>query len=147
MTKQEKPMEKFDFLLGSWDMEYRIPKSALSEAATGTGSGTFKRALDDQYVFFDYVCSITEDQGQAYGIFVWDEKAKLYRYWWFESSGNFLSATCNFINDKTLAMNWHDSLLVQTFVNDGPDKVILKMQYPSANDGYDLVMEVIFTRK
>ena len=27
-------MEKFDFLIGDWNLEYRVPKSAFSEAAT-----------------------------------------------------------------------------------------------------------------
>jgi len=57
MTKREDPMEKFDFFLGSWDMEYRVPESTLSEVGTGTGTGTFKRILDDKYVIFDYSCA------------------------------------------------------------------------------------------
>lgn len=36
-------MEKFNFLLGHWDMEYNVPNSDFSEAKTGTGNGTFKR--------------------------------------------------------------------------------------------------------
>ena len=47
-------IEKFNFLLGNWDMEYNVPKSAFSEAISGTGNGTFKRALDNKYVYFDY---------------------------------------------------------------------------------------------
>lgn len=146
MKQQEKPMEKFDFLLGDWDLEYRIPKSALSEAATGTGSGTFKRFLDDKYVVFDYSCSLTTGQGQAHAIFAWDEKAKLYRFWWFESSGNFSQATCNFLNDKALFMNWHDSLYVQSFRAVDPNHLVLRMEHPTSEGEYELVMEVIFTR-
>lgn len=48
MAKQENMMEKFDFLIGSWNLEYKVPKSVFSEAATGTGTGTFKRALNDR---------------------------------------------------------------------------------------------------
>ena len=59
----ENAMEKFEFLLGDWDLEYRIPKSSMSQADTGTGSGTFKRFLDDKYVTFDYSCSLTTGQG------------------------------------------------------------------------------------
>ena len=147
MTNPENPMDKFDFMLGSWDMEYRIPKSAFNEAATGTSSGTFKKALDDRYVFFDYGSSSTEDQVEAHGIFVWDEKAKLYRYWWFENSGNFDQATCNFLDDRALFMNWHGSLCVQSFRAVEPDKVVLRMEHPTAEGAYELVMEVIFTRK
>jgi hypothetical protein len=147
MTKHEAPMEKFGFLLGDWDLEYDVPKSSMSEAATGTGSGTFKRFLDDKYVTFDYSCSLTTGQGQAHAIFVWDEKAKLYRFWWFENSGNFDQATCNFLSDKVLCLNWHDSLLVQSFRAVAPDKIILRMEQPTPKGEYELVMEVILTRK
>ena len=140
-------MEKFDFLLGDWDLEYRIPKSAVSEAATGTGTGTFKRALDDKYVVFDYSCSLTTGDGEAHAIFAWDGKANLYRFWWFESSGNFSQATCNFLDDEALFMNWHDSLFVQSFRAVEPDKVVLKMEHPTPEGMYEVVMEVIFTGK
>ena len=147
MKQQDKPMEKFEFLLGDWNLEYRIPKSAQSEAATGTGSGTFKRCLDDNYVLFDYSCSLTTGKGQAHAIFAWDEKAKFYRFWWFESSGNFSQANCNFLDDKALFMNWHDSLYVQSFRAVDPNRVVLKMEHPTSEGEYELVMEVIFTRK
>ena len=71
----------------------------------------------------------------------------MYRYWWFENSGSCSSATCNFVNDVTLAMNRHDTILVQTFVKETSDKVVLKMQHPSVNGGYELVLEVIFTKR
>ena len=103
-------MEKFNFLLGDWDLEYRVPKSSIHEAATGIGSGTMKRALNDKFVIFDYVASLDDPEDKAHGIFVKDEKAGFYRYWWFESSGAFMQASCDFVNDKTLAMNWHNSL-------------------------------------
>jgi len=140
-------MKKFNFLLGNWEMEYNIPKSSFSEATTGTGQGIFKRALDDKYVFFDYSTLIDGNRGQAHGIFAWDEKSKIYRYWWFESSGNFSTATCNFINDETLFMNWHDTLLIQTFKKVSSDKVILRMENPNSEGEYELILEVIFTRK
>jgi hypothetical protein len=137
-------MDKFEFLLGNWILEYRIPESVFSAAGSDTGTGSFKRALNNKYVFFEYS---TKSGGEAKGIFAWDDKAKIYRYWWFENSGNFLTATCNFINDEILAMNWHDTVLIQTFVKEGPDRVILKMQYPAVPKGYNLVLEVIFTRR
>ena len=140
-------MKKFNFLLGNWEMEYNIPKSSFSEATTGTGQGIFKRALDDKYVYFDYSTLIDGNRGQAHGIFAWDEKLKIHRYWWFESSGNFSTATCNFINDETLFMNWHDTLLIQTFKKVSSDKVILRMENPNSEGEYELVLEVIFTRK
>ena len=137
-------MNKFEFLLGDWNLEYRIPKSIFSEAGSDSGTGSFTRALNGKYVFFDYS---TKAGFGAHAIFAWDDKAKAYRFWWFENSGNFSAATCNFVDDETLAMNWHDSLLVQTFAKDGPNRVILRMQNPAAQGRYELVLEVIFTRK
>ena len=133
-------LDKFEFLFGEWNLEYRIPKSTLSDAGSDTGIGSFKKILSNNYVLFEYS---TKSGSEAKGIFAWDDKVKIYRYWWFENSGNFLSATCNFVNDITLSMNWHDTLLVQTFVKESIDKVVLKMQYPTVN-GYELILEVIF---
>lgn len=137
-------LDKFKFLFGEWNLEYMIPKSIFSGPATDTGVGLFKKILKDKYVSFEYA---TKSGGEAKGIFAWDDKIKMYRYWWFENSGSFSTATCNFISDTTLAMNWHDTLLVQTFVREAPDRVVLKMQYPSDKGGYDLILEVIFTRR
>ena len=89
----------------------------------------------------------TESGGEAKGIFAWDDKVNIYRYFWFENSGSFATATCKFTDDETLAMNWHENLFVQTFSKQGPDRVVLKMQYPSAGGNYELVMEVLFSRK
>ena len=140
-------MEKFNFLLGDWNMEYNIPQSTFSKATSGSGHGTFKRALDDKYVFFDYSTLIDDKTGSAHGVFVLDEKSKIYRFWWFESSGNFSTASCNFINDNTLSMNWHDSLLIQTFRKINSNKMILRMENPNSNEEYELILEVIFTKK
>ena len=147
MAKQKNPMEKFDFLLGDWNLKSRVPKSSFSEATTGAGTGTFKRALDDKYVYFDYSASLTTGQGEAHGIFAWDKRVKVFRYWWFESSGNFLTATCNFVNDEILFLNWHDTLIIQTFRKAGPNKVILRMEHPASEGKYELILEVILTRK
>jgi hypothetical protein len=89
---------------------------------------------------------IDDNKGSAHGIFAWDEKFRLYRYWWFESSGNFSTATCNFTDDKTLFMNWHDTLLIQTFKMVDSNKMILSMENPNSKGEYELVLEVLFTR-
>lgn len=147
MENQSDKMVRFDFLLGSWNMEYRVPKSPFSEIDQGLGTGTFKRILNNSYVQFDYSTSLSRSQGAAHGIFAWDNKTSIYRYWWFEDSGNFLTATCNFVNKNTLLFNWHDTLLIQTFTKKNPNKVILRMEYPTIKVKYDLALEVIFTRK
>ena len=46
-------LDKFDFLTGDWDMKSNIPKSKFSKAATGTGLGSFKKILEDNYVLFE----------------------------------------------------------------------------------------------
>jgi hypothetical protein len=146
-AEEKNMMEKFQFLLGLWKLKYDIPKSQFSEAMTGSGTGEFKKALDDKYVFFDYSTSINGETGSAHGVFVWDEKVKTYRYWWFENSGNFAIATCKFLNDRTLFMIWHDTFLIQTFQKIDTDKVILKMGNPDSKGKFRLIMEVTFTRK
>ena len=140
-------MKKLNFLLGDWDLRHNVPKSTFSEAMTGSGTGTMKRMLDDKYVVFDYTALVGGQKGAAHGIFAWDEKAQIYRYWWFENSGAFQQATCKFINDDTLFMNWHDSLLIQTFRKTGKDKVVLRMENPDMQGNFMLILEVIFTRK
>ncbi len=140
-------MEKFGFLLGTWKLDYRVPKSEFSEGATGAGKGTFKKALNDKYVYFDYAASFsTGDKARAHAIFAWDEKSKIYRYWWFENSGNFLTASCHFIDDQTLFLNWHKTGLVQSFKKAGPDQVILRMRQPDSEDTLRIVLEVRMTR-
>jgi len=134
---------KFAFLLGNWELEYRIPKSVFSEARSDSGTGSFRKALNGKYVFFYYS---TKSGGEAHGIFTWDERINLYRYWWFENTGSFMTATCNFVNDDILSMNWHDSILVQTFTKDSSDQVTLKMMYPGEKGSHETVMEVIFKR-
>ncbi len=138
------PMEKFRFFLGDWDLDYRIPGSTFHKTGSDKGTGTFSRILDDRYVMFEYS---TQSGSKARGIFAWDEKAKIYRYWWFENSGSYQTATCNFIGDNIMAMNWHDTLLIQSFTREGPDKVVLKMQYPTVKGEHEPVLEVIMTRR
>ena len=148
MEPAKNQMERFEFLIGDWALEYKIPASKYSEAMTGTGIGTFSRQLDDKYAVFDYKARVGDSpEVQAHAIFVWDQKLNLYRFWWFESSGNFNTATCRFINDETLLINWHDSLLIQTFRKTGPNTVLLKMEDPDAEGNYVPVMEVLLTRK
>ena len=75
MAKQSNPMDKFDWFIGTWNMEYTLPELA------GSGTGTFKKALDDKYVFFDYSASSpTGETGGAHGIFAWDQKTSTYHY-------------------------------------------------------------------
>ena len=140
-------MKKFEILLGDWDLEYNVPESSFSKKASGSGVGSIKRALNDKYVYFDYSATLTIGSGAAHAIFAWDEKYRIYRYWWFEDSGSFLTATCQFIGDDILFLNWHDTLLIQSFTKINRDKIVLKMEQPVAQDQFELILEVIFSRK
>jgi hypothetical protein len=146
-TRHKEPIERLGFFIGEWSLEYKVPKSRFSEAATGTGTGTFSWALNDKYVYFDYSCSLTTGDGKAHGIFAWDQKAKLYKYWWFEDSGNFSEAAGDFVDNETLFLKWHDTLLIQTFKRVDIDRIILKMEDKAPRGKYKLILEVAFTRK
>jgi hypothetical protein len=142
MHEKLKPLDKFNFLVGHWRLIYEIPESIFSEQDKGEGTGEFKKVLNDNYVKFIYKARLRSSETSAEGIFAWDDKSKLYRYWWFEDSGNFSSATCNFINDETLCLNWHDGLMVQSFKKESENEVILRMMYPSDGIQYNLVLKV-----
>ena len=43
-------------------------------------------------------------------------------------------------------MNWHDTLLIQTFRKIHSNQVILRMENPNSRGEYELVMEVVLTR-
>jgi hypothetical protein len=140
-------MEQFNFLLGTWSLKYTVPKTAFSDEDTGVGEGTFTRALNDQYVFFDYIAILTRKKAQAHGIFAKDLKYGGYKYWWFEDSGNYLCATCNFLDENTLFLNRHDSTLIQTFEKIKPDQIVLKMSHPINKQLFEAILIVEFFRK
>jgi hypothetical protein len=147
MNDKINPMDKFNFLLGNWKLEYKVPKSGFSSEDIGEGEGRFEYILNNRYVAFDYHAKLTNMERSAHAIFAWDSKCKIYRYWWFEDSGEFMKATCNFIDENTLCMNWHDSILVQTFSRLENDKIILQMKYPVNKNDFQVILEVIFTKK
>ena len=147
MYNDSTSMDKFNFLLGSWEMKYNVPKSKFSDGDIGKGHGEFKRILNNRYVCFDYTAKLSRSESAAHAIFAWDNKSKIYRYWWFENSGEFMKATCEFVNENTLSLNWHNSLLIQTFSKIENNKIILQMKNPSIENDYELILEVIFNKK
>jgi len=148
MKEPENKLDKLRFLLGEWDLEYRIPESSMHVAGIASATGVFQRALNNNAVIFDYSgVDPSGDQFGAHGIFLWDEKAQIIRFWWFEYSGAFMTAACEFIDNDTLFMSWHNSLLTQTFTRIDPSRVILHMGRPAAQGKHELLLEVIFTRK
>jgi hypothetical protein len=141
-------MEKFAFLLGTWKLDYRIPKSRLSEAGTSRGWGTVRKVLRDRYVQFDYEASDPAGKTtRAHALFAWDEKSKIYRYWWFEDSGAFLTASAHFLDDGGLYLFWHETPYVQTFRKTGRNEVTLWMGQPAPEGKFETVLEVLMTRE
>jgi hypothetical protein len=146
MSDELNPMDKFKFLIGRWKLKYKVPGSKFSSEDIGEGEGEFKSILNNQYVTFDYHAKLSAGEASAHGIFAWDKKYKVYKYWWFEDSGEFMEAACDFINENKLFFNWHNSTLVQTFQQIENEKVISHMKYPTDKNDYKIVLEVVLTK-
>ncbi len=148
MSKKINPMDKFDFLLGNWKLKYKVPKSQFSTGDSGEGEGSFKKILNKKYIVFDYHAKLSAGEGGAHGIFAWDKRRKIYRYWWFEDTGEYSEASCEFLDENMLCLNWHDSILVQTFQKlEKGNKILLQMRYPLNKDDYKTALEVLFKKK
>lgn len=139
-------MYKFNFLIGTWKLKYKVPKSQFCDIDSGEGEGKFKRILKNNYVVFDYQAKLSKNKTAAHGIFAWDKISQNYKYWWFEDSGAFMEATCNFKNKNTIFMNWHNGQLTQSFQLIESGEVILQMKKQTANKVGELLLEVIFTK-
>jgi len=146
MSEELNPMEKFNFLFGTWKLKYEVPKSQFSDHDSGEGRGEFKFILNDRYVTFDYQFELSLEKTGAHAVFAWDKNRKNYKFWWFEDSGEYSQATCNFINETTLCLNWHNSLMVQTFQQTENGNIKLEMRYPKNKDEYQIVLKVLFTK-
>jgi hypothetical protein len=44
-------------------------------------------------------------------------------------------------------LNWHDTLLIQTFTKMAPEKVILMMEQPTSEGRYEPILEAVVTRR
>jgi hypothetical protein len=147
MPDQKELMERLGFLLGTWELRYRIPKSPMSSAGDGIGRGEMKPALGGRYIFFDYEAETTAGNAIAHGVFAWDSKNKCYRYWWFEDSGAFQAATGKLEADGRLFLDWEDTPLEQTFQAEDPDRILLRMWMLDDGGIETTVLEVDFLRE
>ena len=120
-------MEKFDFLIGNWRLEYTIPESSFGAAGSGEGEGIFSRVLKDNYVIFDYKAVLTTGSAQAHVIYTKDKGGDGYRCWWFEDTGNYETASCNFPDENTLFLKWLNTPLIQSFKRVEENHVVLTM--------------------
>ena len=150
-------MDKFDFLIASWNLNYKIPKSSFSEEATGDGKGTFKRALNDKYVVFDYEASFsTGDRAAAHGIFTWDDKLKMYRYWWFDNYDNAYHCTGKYVTSANALVFTRDDIESETgeqlscrytFKFEDDNNIVFTWEEGDQGGNYDLVLTTTYTRK
>jgi hypothetical protein len=147
MKKKSSPMDKFQFLLGTWQMDYKILKSRNILEDIGRGEGTFRSILNNRYVTFDYHVNLKTSEAAAHAVFAFDEDRKIYRYWWFEDSGKFMKAMGDFINKNKLMLIWEENQLVQTFHRLKNGNVILSMINKSDMDNSEIILEVLFTKK
>ena len=97
--------------------------------------------------FRDYSCSLTTGDSEAHGVFAWGQKAKVYRYWWFEDSGSFSEAAGDFVDSETLFLKWHETSLIRTFKRVDSNRIILRMEDKGTGGKYELILEVVFTRE
>jgi hypothetical protein len=137
------PMRALSFLLGDWELDYTVTRQGRT-TKTIRGTGSMRYLFDETYLTFDYRTQHvdTGEIGQAHGIFAWDAKSRQYRYYWFESSGSFLQATCVLRDEDTLAMEWLDIDCTQIFQRQSPDTMFLEMRCPAQ----DVLLRVDFSR-
>ncbi len=138
------PMQALNFMAGDWELDYTVTQHGRT-SSTIRGAGSLRYLFDATYLTFDYQMQekVTgETIGGAHGIFAWDPKARQYRYYWFESSGNFHQATASLRDDDTLAMEWQQINCTQIFRRVSAGAMYLEMRCPDQ----DLVLRVDFSR-
>jgi hypothetical protein len=137
-------MRALSFMVGEWALDYAVTQQGHT-TKTMRGIGSLRYLFDATYLTFDYQAlqrATSEMIAEAHAIFVWDKKLRQYRYYWFESSGNFLEATGVLRDADTLALEWQDINCRQIFRRVSADAMYLEMQCPDQ----DLVLRVDFAR-
>jgi hypothetical protein len=137
-------MRALSFMIGEWALDYTVTQHGQTTKAM-RGIGTLRYLFNAAYLTFDYQV-LQKDTGEmiaeAHAIFAWDKKLEQYRYYWFESSGNFLQATGILRDADTLALEWQDIHCTQIFRHVSADAMFLEMRCPEA----DLLLRVDFSR-
>ena len=139
------PMRALSFMIGEWALDYTVTQHGLT-TKTIRGIGTLRYLFNATYLTFDYQAHLKasgEMIAEAHAIFAWDEKPGQYRYYWFESSGNFHQATGILRDADTLALEWQDIHCTQIFRRVSADAMYLEMRCPEA----DLLLRVDFSRR
>ena len=143
-TQTGAPMRALSFMVGEWELDYTVTQHGHT-TKTIRGTGSLRYLFDATYLTFDYQMlekATGEMTGEAHAIFAWDKKLGQYRYYWFESSGNFLQATGVLRDEHTLALEWQDIKCTQIFRRVSADAMYLEMRCPEQ----DLLLRVDFSR-
>jgi len=137
-------MQALNFMIGEWGLAYTvIQKGHTTQTIRGTGS--LRYLFHATYLTFDYQMfekATGSMIAEAHAIFTWDKKSAQYRYYWFESSGNFHQATGVLQDAHTLALEWQEINCTQIFRSVSADAMYLEMRCPDQ----DLLLRVDFTR-
>jgi hypothetical protein len=142
--KTSTPMRALSFMIGEWALDYTVTQHGHT-TKTMRGIGSLRYLFNATYLTFDYQVldkATGETIAQAHAIFAWDKKLGRYRYYWFESPGNFLEATGILRDADTLALEWQDIRCTQIFRRVSADAMYLEMQCPEQ----DLLLRVDFSR-
>ena len=138
------PMRALSFMIGEWVLDYTVTQRGHT-TKTMRGTGSLRYMFNATYLTFDYQV-LQKDTGEmlaeAHAIFAWDKKLGQYRYYWFESSGNFHQATGILRDADTLALEWQDIHCTQIFRRVSADAMYLEMRCPEQ----DLLLRVDFSR-
>ena len=143
-TETDAPMRALSFMVGEWGLDYTVTQHGHT-TKTIRGIGSLRYLFNATYLTFDYQMlekATGEMIAEAHAIFAWDKKLGQYRYYWFESSGNFLQATGILRDDHTLALEWQDIHCTQIFRRVSADAMYLEMQCPEQ----DFLLRVDFSR-
>ncbi len=143
-TETAAPMRALNFLIGEWELDYTVIQSG-SPTSMICGTGSMKYLFEETYIIFDYQSrrkATGEVSGNTHAIFAWDQKANLYRLYWFESSGSFLQAAGTLKDPNTLSLEWLGTNCTQIFKKVSDDAIFLEMHIPDK----DVVMRVDFAR-
>ena len=143
-TETTTPMRALSFMIGEWELDYTVTQNGHT-TQTIRGTGSLRYLFNATYLTFDYQVfeKATGNMiAKAHGIFTWDKKSEHYRYFWFESSGNFRQATGVLQDTHTLALEWREINCTQIFRSLGADAMCLEMRCPEQ----DLLLRVDFLR-
>ncbi|MGD2102288.1 MAG: DUF1579 family protein [Acidimicrobiia bacterium] len=128
---------QFDFWLGEWDLTWPADQSGGNEGEIGTGHNEIRRMYGDCVIEENF----TTDDGsfRGHSVSVYDERARLWRQTWVDSSGGYLVFTGSFAdNVMTLAtepVERDDETVVQRMVFSEIEEGSLQWAWQGSRDG------------